>query len=104
MLTRTLVAARTRLVRVTVELSLQIRGLIKSFGLVIPTGQGSTLAKNVRNLLAGQDELARITLLLLNDWRGVRERTAELGRQLMANARKSEACQLRSRVNRTTRL
>jgi transposase len=34
MLTRTLVAARTRLVRVTTELSNQIRGLMKTFGLV----------------------------------------------------------------------
>jgi transposase len=73
MLTRTLVAARTRLVRVTVELSNQIRGLMKTFGLVVPAGQGSTFEKNVRNLLAGQDELARIILPLLNAWRGKRE-------------------------------
>jgi transposase len=36
MLIRTLVAARTRLVRITTELSNQIRGLMKTFGLVIP--------------------------------------------------------------------
>ena len=94
MLTRTLVAARTRLVRVTVELSNQIRGLMKTFGLVVPAGQGSTFEKNVRNLLTEADELARIILPLLNAWRGVRERAAELGRQLMADARKSEACQI----------
>lgn len=44
--------------------------------------------------MAGQDELARIILPLLNGWRGVRECAAELGRQLMADARKSEACQI----------
>ena len=42
MLTRTLVAARTRLVRMTVELSNQIRGLMKTFGLVVPAGGGSS--------------------------------------------------------------
>lgn len=94
MLTRTLVAARTRLVRTTVELSNQIRGLMKTFGIVVPTGQGSRFEKNVRNLLAGQDELAKIILPLLNAWRGVRERAGELGRQLMADARKSQACQI----------
>lgn len=36
MLTRTLVAARTRLVRIGTELSNQIRGLMKTFGLVVP--------------------------------------------------------------------
>ena len=42
MLARTLVAARTRLVRITTELSNQIRGLMKTFGLVVPAGKGST--------------------------------------------------------------
>src|SRR5439155_7192790 len=36
MLTRTLVAARNRLVRITTELSNQIRGLMKTFGVVVP--------------------------------------------------------------------
>jgi transposase len=42
MLIRTLVAARTRLVRITTELSNQIRGVMKTFGLVVPAGKGST--------------------------------------------------------------
>jgi transposase len=94
MLTRTLVAARTRLVRVTVDLSNQIRGLMKTFGLVVPVGQGSTFDKNVRSLLVDQDDLANIILPLLNAWRGVRERAAELGRKLIADTRKSEECQI----------
>ena len=42
MLIRTLVAARTRLVRITTELSNQIRGLMKTFGLVARRGKGGT--------------------------------------------------------------
>jgi transposase len=60
MLIRTLVAARTRLVRITTELSNQIRGVMKTFGLVVPAGKGSTFEKNVRSLLADQDGLASI--------------------------------------------
>ena len=41
MLARTLVAARTRLVHMTTELSNQIRGIMKTFGLVVPAGKGS---------------------------------------------------------------
>jgi transposase len=39
MLIRTLVVGRTKLVRITTDLSNQIRGLLKTFGLVVPRGQ-----------------------------------------------------------------
>ena len=94
MLARTLVAPRTRLVRIKTELSNQIRGMMKTFGLVVPAGKGSTFEANVRALLVGYAELASILLPLLEVWRSMRLRAAELGRQLVADARKSEACQL----------
>ena len=94
MLTRTLVAARTRLVRITTELSNQIRGVMKTFGLLVPAGKGSTFEKNVRSLLADQDRLASIVLPMLEAWRGIRVRAAELGRQLVRDARQSRACRI----------
>jgi transposase len=94
MLTRTLVAARTRLVRIKTELSNQIRGMMKTFGLVVPAGKGSMFEAHVRALLVDYAELASILLPLLEVWRSMRLRAAELGRQLVADARKSEACQL----------
>ncbi|MER9681418.1 IS110 family transposase [Mesorhizobium sp. M0115] len=94
MLTRTLVAARTRLVRITTELSNQIRGLMKTFGLLVPAGKGSTFERNVRNLLVDQDGLTPIVLPMLEAWRSMRVRAAELGRQLVAGARQSRACQI----------
>ncbi len=74
MLTRSLVAARTRLVRITTELSNQIRGVMKRFALLVPAGKGSTF------------------LPVLEAWRGIRVRAAELGRQLVRDARQSPAC------------
>ncbi|MGE4339679.1 MAG: IS110 family transposase [Pigmentiphaga sp.] len=94
MLTRTLVAARTRLVRITTELSNQIRGLMKTFGLLIPAGKGSTFEKNVRSLLVDQEGLAPIVLPILEAWRSLRIRATELGRQLLADARQSQACRI----------
>ncbi|WEX90100.1 IS110 family transposase [Sinorhizobium garamanticum] len=94
MLTRTLVATRTRLVRITTELSNQIRGIMKTFGLVVPAGKGSTFEKNVRRLLVDQDGLASIVLPMLEAWRGIRIRAAELGRQLVREARQSQACRI----------
>jgi transposase len=94
MLTRTLVAARTRLVRITTELSNQIRGVMKTFGLLVPAGKGSAFEKNVRSLLADQDGLASIVLPMLEAWRGIRIRAAELGRQLVRDARQNQACRI----------
>jgi transposase len=41
MLARPLVAARTRLVHMTTELSNQVRGIMKTFGLVVPARKGT---------------------------------------------------------------
>jgi len=94
MLTRTLVAARTRLVRITTELSNQIRGIMKTFGLPVPAGKGNTFEKNVRKILADQGGLAAIVLPMLEAWHSMRFRAAELGRQLVAAARQNQACQI----------
>jgi transposase len=97
MLTRTLVAARTRLVTICTELSNQIRGLMKTFGLVIPGGKGATFGNNVRLLLDGQDALSQIILPILKAWYGIREQAAGLSRQLIAVARTSQSCRLSCR-------
>lgn len=94
MLARTLVAARTRLVHMTTELSNQIRGIMKTFGLVVPAGKGSVFEKNVRDLVSSHHDLAHIVLPLLDTWKGLRARAADLGRQLVADARQSHACRL----------
>ena len=94
MLVRTLVTARTKLIKITTELSNQIRGLMKTFGLVIPAGKGGIFDANVRTLLAGHAGLSRIILPVLEAWRNTRSQAAVLERQLLAVARKSQACHL----------
>ncbi len=94
MLIRTLVAARTRLIQMTVELSNQIRGLMKTFGLVVPPSKGGQFEAHVRRLLADQEGLEAVILPVLEAWRSLRIRAADLGRQLLAVARRSHSCQL----------
>ena len=94
MLARTLIAARTRLVHMTTEISNQIRGIMKTFGLVVPAGKGSVFEKNVRDLVSSHHDLAHIVLPLLDAWKGLRARAADLGRQLVADARQSQACRI----------
>ncbi len=94
MLVRTLVAARTQMLKATTQMSNQIRGLMKTFGLVVPKGAGRVFEGHVRRLLGSNAELARILLPVLEAWRSMRARTAELSKQLVASARASEKCQL----------
>ncbi|MGH9810675.1 MAG: IS110 family transposase, partial [Terriglobia bacterium] len=98
MLTRTLVAARHQLLKATTQMSNQIRGLMKTFGLVVPKGAGRVFEGHVRRLLASNAGLEQIILPLLDAWRGMRARAAELSKQLVASARGSEQCQLLSSI------
>ena len=86
MLGRTLVAARNRLVRITVDLSNHIRGFMKTFGLVIPAGKGSTFEGHVRRLLSDQPKLSAILLPMLDAWCATRLQAARLARQIAAEA------------------
>lgn len=67
---------------------------MKTFGLLVPAGKGAAFEKNVRNLLVDQDGVASIVLPMLEAWRDIRNRAAELGRQLVADARQSQACRV----------
>ncbi|APO74819.1 IS110 family insertion sequence transposase protein [Rhizobium etli 8C-3] len=94
MMTRTLVAAREQLLNMPTQLGNQIRGLMKTFGLIIPKGKGRVFDGDVRKLLDGNTELAKIILPLLEAWHDIRKRAADLGRQLLIVARASQATKL----------
>lgn len=98
MLTRTLVAGRNQLLKMTTQLSNQIRGLMKTFGLIVPKGAGRLFASHVRELLADNPALEKIISPLLESWLSIRARTADLTKQLIASARMSEQCRLLSSI------
>jgi transposase len=94
MLVRTLVAARHQMLKMTVQMSNQIRGLMKTFGLVVPKSAGSIFEGHIRDLLSTNAGLERIVLPMLEAWRALRSRVADLSKQLIASGRASEQCQL----------
>lgn len=91
MLSRTLVAARTKLMRTTLDVASQIRGLMKTFGLIVPCSMGGKFEVHVRSLLADNAGLSRIILPLLEAWRSLRLQAARSGKQLLAEARKNRS-------------
>lgn len=98
MLTRTLVAARNQMLKAATQLSNQIRGMMKTFGLVVPKGAGNVFENHVRGLLASNTGLEQIILPVLEAWRALRTRVAELSKQLVTAARASVQCQLLSSI------
>jgi transposase len=60
MLVRTLVAARNQMLKMTTQLSNHIRGLMKTFGLVVPKGAGRVFEGHVRRLGASNAGLEQI--------------------------------------------
>jgi transposase len=94
MLIRTLVTARRQLLKMRLQISNQIRGLMKTFGLVVPKGAGSVFERNVLARLQGEDKLARIVLPMLQAWRDIRLRVAELSTQLVTMASEDRRCRL----------
>jgi error-prone DNA polymerase len=94
MLDRTLISVRKQVAGMSIQLSNQIRGVMKTFGLIVPKSKGRVFEGHVRELLTGSDGLAKIILPLLDAWRDLRKHAAKLDRQLLAAARNSSAAQL----------
>jgi transposase len=91
---KSLTGARGQLLATATRLSNQIRGIMKTFGLVVPKSQGGIFERNVQALLGGRDDVAAIVRPLLQVWRTVRAQTATLDRRLMAVARDNASCRL----------
>lgn len=85
-----LITARRQLLKMRLQISNQIRGLMKTFGLVVLKGVGSVFERNVRDLLLGEEKLARIVVPMLQAWSGIRHQIAELSKQLAAMAREDQ--------------
>ncbi|CAL4867177.1 IS110 family transposase ISMno14 [Asticcacaulis sp. MM231] len=94
MLTRTLITGRTKLLKICTEHSNQIRGLMKTFGRIVPKGVGGKFDHKVRDLLDGKSALSNIILPLLDAWNTMRKQTALLTHQLIKAARANKSCEL----------
>jgi transposase len=82
-----LLVARAQLVSQRQKTANTIRGLLKTFGLIIARGSTGLFPVRVREQIAGNDVLAAIIEPLLIVWQAVREQIAILDRQVLVRAR-----------------
>jgi transposase len=86
-----LLVARSQLVSQRQTIANTIRGLLKTFGLIIARGSGGLFAVRVREQIAGNDVLVAIVEPLLVVWHAIREQVQMLDRQILARARADAA-------------
>lgn len=88
---RMLLVARAQLVSQRQTIANTIRGLLKTFGLVIVRGAKGLFPIRVREQIGGNDVLAAIVEPLLTLWHALREQIAIFDRQILARARADAA-------------
>ncbi|MCW2240434.1 IS110 family RNA-guided transposase [Azospirillum canadense] len=84
---RTLLAARAHLVSQRQTTANLIRGLLKTFGLLVGQAGGGHFAVRVRELIVDHPALVAIMEPLLTAWQTLREQVADLDRQVRVRAR-----------------
>jgi transposase len=87
---RMLLVARSRLVSQRQATANTIRGLLKTFGLVVARGSKGLFPVRVREQIAGNPALVAIIEPLLAVWHAIRDQMAILDRQMLARARNDQ--------------
>lgn len=89
---RAMLQARQRLVGMRTTLYNQVRGLLKTFGVVLPSGRGSRFLELVGARLSQLPALHLAVEALLSAWREVHKQIASLDRALQRAAKNREIC------------
>jgi transposase len=84
---RMLLVARSQLVTQRQAIANSIRGLMKTFGIVIQRGAKGLFADRVRAAGEGNDAMMAIIEPMLTAWQALREQTAVFDKQIVARAK-----------------
>lgn len=89
---RALLGARSQLVGMTTRLSNQIRGILKTFGLLPGGMRGLRFDRRVEALIADREDIAPIIRPLLVVWRQLREQIAGFDKAVRSHVMQSAIC------------
>ena len=94
MLAKALLGARSQLLSMSLALENQIRGILKTFGRIVPKGGGGLFEKNVRVLITEDAAIAAVIVPLLQARQVARGNCAALDRRLirLVQAMRPVAC------------
>lgn len=89
---RALLGARSQLVGMTTRLSNQIRGILKTFGLLPGGLRGLRFDRSVETLIADRKDIAPIIRPMLVVWRQLREQIAGFDKAVRSHVRQDPTC------------
>jgi transposase len=92
MLAKALLGARSQLLSISLALENQIRGILKTFGRIVPKGAGGLFEKNVRALITDDAEIAAVIMPLLQARQMTRSKCAALDRRLIGSVQGNATC------------
>ncbi|TAM53181.1 MAG: IS110 family transposase [Paraburkholderia sp.] len=91
---RLLISARDRLVRVRVSINNQIRGLLKTFGVVLSPGRNDVFRREVLAADPSVEAVKSVILMLLDTWRHVSLQIRACSRMLEKRAAQDPVCRM----------
>ena len=94
MLTKALLGARRQLLGMSLALENQIRGVLKTFGRIVPKGAGGLFEKNVGALIMDDGEIAAVIMPLLQARQMARSKCAALDRRLVRLVQGDANCRM----------
>ena len=94
MLAKALLGARSQLLGISLALENQIRGVLKTFGGIVPKGGGGLFEKNVRALVTDEADIAAVIMPLLQARHIVRAKCTALDRRLIMVVQGSSTCRM----------
>jgi transposase len=94
MLAKALLGARSQLLDISLALENQIRGLLKTFGQIVPKGGGGLFEKNVRALITEDAEIAAVIMPLLQARQVTRDKCAALDHRLIRSVQGDATCRM----------
>ena len=89
---RLLIGARSQLISMRTSLYNQIRGVLKTFGVVLPPGTRSTFERLVEERTPSTSLIRGVIGILLDSWRHIDGQVRETDRALQRIARASDVC------------
>lgn len=82
------------LLGMSLALENQIRGILKTFGRIVPKGAGGLFEKNVRALITDDAEIAAVILPLFQARQIARSKCAALDRRLIGSVQGDATCRM----------
>lgn len=91
---RLMITARERLVRIRVSINNQIRGLLKTFGVVLSPGRNDVFRREVLAADPSVEAVKSVILMLLDTWRHISRQIKECSKILDKQARQDPVCKV----------